>query len=76
MACCSATELRIEDPRHHPPETVFALRDILSRGATILPDPKRRGFYEVQGDSLVYYIHVSPLNGNVLLLATWPRLAL
>jgi len=73
MACCSTTEPRIEDPRHHPPETVFALRHILSSGATIHPDPKRRGFYEVHGNGLVYYIHVSPRNGNVLLLATWPR---
>lgn len=65
-------EVQIEDPRNHPAETVAALRDILSRGARTIPDPKRRGFYEIQGDSLVYYIHISPVNGNVLLLATWP----
>jgi len=70
MTCCTG-EVRIEDPRNHPAETVLGLRDILSGGATIVPDPKRLGFYEVHGDSLVYYIHVSPVNGNVLLLATW-----
>ena len=72
MGCCTR-EVQIEDPRNHPAETVAALRDILSRGAKTIADPKRRGFYEVQSDSLVYYIHVSPINGNVLLLATWPN---
>jgi len=72
MGCCTR-EVQIEDPRNHPTETVAALRDILSRGAKTIPDPKRRGLYEVQSDSLVYYIHVSPINGNVLLLATWPK---
>jgi hypothetical protein len=72
MTCC-ASEIRIEDPRNHPVETVLALRDALSQGATIIPDPKRRGFYEVHGESVVYYIRVSPVNGSVLLLATWPN---
>ena len=72
MGCCTR-EVQIEDPRNHPAETVAALRDILSSGARTIPDPKRRGFYEIQGDSLVYYIHISPVNGNVLLLATWPH---
>ena len=72
MTCC-ADEVRIEDPRNHPAKTVLALRDILCGGATIIPDPKRRGFYEVRGESVVYYIYVSPVNGNVLLLATWPK---
>lgn len=71
MAGCTA-EIQIEDPRNHPAETVLALRDILSSGATIIPDSKRRGFYEVRSDALVYYIHVSPVSGNILLLATWP----
>jgi len=69
---CFTGEVQIEDPRDHPAETVAALRDILSRGARGIQDPKRRGFYEVQSDSLVYYIYVSPVNGSVLLLATWP----
>jgi len=72
MACCTS-DIRIEDLRNHPAELVLGLRDILSRGAKIVPDPKRRGFYEVQSDSLVYYIHVSPVSHNVLLLATWPN---
>lgn len=72
MTCCSG-EVRIEDPRNHSPETVIALRDILSGGTTIIPDSKRPGFYEVHGESTTYYIRISPVNGNVLLLATWPN---
>jgi hypothetical protein len=72
MACCTS-EVRIEDLRNHPPETVLALQDVLSRGPTIVADPGRRGFYEVYSDSLVYYIHISPVDGHVLLLATWPN---
>jgi len=73
MTCCMTSEIQIENPRHHPPETVLALRDVLSGGATVVPDPKRRGFYEVQSDTLTYYVHISPVSGNILLLATWPN---
>jgi len=72
MPACTATEIRIENLRNHSEAIVLALRDVLSSGATILPDPKRRGFYEVHTDALVYYIHISPVTGNILLLAKWP----
>lgn len=73
MSGCTVSEIQIEDLRNHSAETVLALRDILCNGATIIPDPKRRGFYEVQSEALVYYVYVSPINGNILLLATWPN---
>jgi len=63
--------VQIEDLRNHPAETLMTLRGLLAGGATLIPDPKRDGFYEVESGSLVYYIHVSPVTGNVLLLATW-----
>jgi hypothetical protein len=62
---------QIEDLGNHPTETVAALRSLLAGGASTIADPKRRGFYEVESDSAVYYIHVSPVTGKVLLLATW-----
>jgi hypothetical protein len=62
---------QIEDLGNHPTETVAALRNLLAGGASTIADPKRRGFYEVESDSMVYYIHVSPATGKVLLLATW-----
>jgi hypothetical protein len=72
MVTCMETEVQIQDPRNHSAETVFALRSLLAGGANVVPDPKRKGFYEVKSGSIVYYIHVSPINRNVLLLATWP----
>ncbi len=73
MAACITGEGQIEDLRYHPAETILSLRDLLSGGALLVPDPKRRGFYEVESGSVVYYIHVSGVTGNVLLLATWPK---
>ncbi len=61
----------IEDLRNHPAETVEKLRELLAAGAPARPDPHRKDFYEVENGSRVFYIHISPLNGKVLLLATW-----
>jgi hypothetical protein len=65
-------DLQIEDLRHHPVEMVSMLRKLLAGGARVEPDPKRPGFYEVESGATVYYIHVSPVTGKILLLATWP----
>ena len=65
-------EIEIEDLRHHPRKAVDVLRDSLLAGAELTPDPKRAGFYELHHDSTVYYIHVSPITGKIMLLATWP----
>ena len=61
----------IEDLRNHSSETVENLRELLASGVPAYPDPHRAGFYEVQNHAQVFYIHVSPVNGKVLLLATW-----
>ena len=63
--------IQIEDLGNHPTKAVADLRCLLASGACTTADPKRRGFYEVEGDSAVYYIHVSPVTGKILLLATW-----
>ncbi len=65
-------EFEIEDMLGHPREMVEELRAGLSDGARMVPDPKRSGFYEVQGEELTYYVHVVPRSGKVLLLAAWP----
>jgi hypothetical protein len=65
-------EVAIEDIRNHPPEVVVALRQILASGAQVTPDSKRSNFFEIQTDSLVYYVHISPVTGKILLLGTWP----
>lgn len=61
----------IEDLRNHPTETVEKLRQLLSSGAPAKPDPRRKDFYELENGCEVFYIHISPVNGKVLLLATW-----
>lgn len=62
----------IEDLTGHPAGTAERLRDLLSDRPNMVPDRKRLGFYEVQGDLATYYIHILPRSGKVLLLAVWP----
>jgi len=63
----------IDNLRNHPQEIVDSLRQLLAAGAPALPDPRRKDFYELGDGSRVFYIHISPLNGKVLLLATWQK---
>jgi hypothetical protein len=63
--------IQIEDLGNHPTQAVADLQCLLAQGASTVADPKRNGFYEVESDSTVYYIHVSPVTGRILLLATW-----
>ena len=63
--------IQIEDMGHHPKQAVADLRCLLASGATTTADPKRNDFYEVESDSTVYYIHITPVTGKILLLATW-----
>lgn len=64
-------EYEIEDLLGHPAEMVEELRERLSESAKIIPDPRRTGFYEVQGADFTYYVHIIPSSGKVLLLAAW-----
>jgi len=64
-------ESEIEDPRGHPAETVLRLREALASGAPAAPDARRPGFFEIQADDQVFYIHVSPVSRKITLLATW-----
>jgi hypothetical protein len=61
----------IEDLHHHSPEIVEVLRQLLASGAPAKADPRRNDFYELENGSQVFYIHISPVNGKVLLLGTW-----
>jgi hypothetical protein len=66
-------EIYIEDPRHHSPERVETLRQLLAGGARVEADPKRSDFFEVESGADVYYIHISPITGKILLLAAWQK---
>jgi hypothetical protein len=65
--------LEVKDLRNHSRETLEALRGLLGSGTGVRPDSKRPDFYELEGDSCVFYVYVSPVDGSVELLATWPR---
>jgi hypothetical protein len=72
MVMCCERGMQIEDLRNHPAEVIVGLQSLLASGAQASPDPKHPEFYELENDSRVYYIHISPTSGKVLLLATWP----
>jgi len=40
----------------------------------VRPDSKRAHFFEIEGDTCVFYVYVSPVDSSVALLATWPRI--
>jgi hypothetical protein len=64
-------EVQVQDVRNHSQELVQRLETLLLRGASLLPDPRHPGFFEIQNEEQVYYVHVVPHTGKVLLLATW-----
>jgi hypothetical protein len=64
---------RIENPRAYEPGAVEGLRHLLEVGSPAQRDPNRENFYEVEGGTETYYIHLSPITGNVVLLAKWLR---
>jgi hypothetical protein len=64
---------RIENPREYELGAIECLRQLLETGSPVQSDPHRENFYEIDGNSETYYIHVSPVSGNVVLLAKWMR---
>lgn len=65
--------LIIDNLRHYPDETVEKLRSLLAAGALAHADPHRQNFYELENGSRVYYVHVTPDQRKVLLLASWRK---
>lgn len=63
----------LEDLRDHSQEQMAELRLLLSMGAPSRPDPRRPGFFEVDGDSTVFYIFKYPTGTKVLLVGAWER---
>jgi hypothetical protein len=62
---------RIEDPREYGSDVVNDLRSLLTAGGCAQRDPHRENFYELENGGNTFYIHVSPINGDVVLLAKW-----
>jgi hypothetical protein len=63
----------IEDLRAHSQEQIAELRMLLDAGLTGRPDPRRPGFFELDGAANVYYVFRFPTGHKVLLLAAWQR---
>jgi len=63
--------LTIDNLRQYPEDIVENLRKLLLTGTEALPDPCRKGFYDVVNGRRVYFINISPVSGNVMLLASW-----
>jgi hypothetical protein len=63
----------LEDLRNHSQEQMAELRQLLMESAPSRPDPRRPGFYEVQGRSYTYYVFKYPSGTKVLLIAAWER---
>lgn len=67
--------VEVKDLGKHPAATAVRLGILLAGGVDVTPDPKRKNFYDVDGGSTVYYIHVSPVSGTIFLLACWKKVA-
>jgi hypothetical protein len=63
----------VEDLRDHSTEQLAELRMLIGAGMTGRPDPRRPGFFELDGVGNVYYIFRYPTGHKVLLLAAWQR---
>ena len=63
----------VEDLREHSQEQIAELRLLLDKGLTGRPDPRRPGFFELDGVANVYYVFRYPAGHKVLLLAAWQR---
>ena len=66
-------ESQLEDLRNHSSEQLAELRRLLNSGPYLRPDPKRPGFFEVDGQAHVFYIFRYPSGNKVLLIALWER---
>jgi hypothetical protein len=63
----------VEDLRNHSQEQIAELRMLLHSGAPSRPDPRRPGFFEVEGRTDVYYIFKYPTGTKVMLIGVWER---
>jgi hypothetical protein len=67
------TGATIENPRKYGPDVVEHLRHLLAAGGPAQRDPRREDFYDIEGNHDTFYIHISPISGNIVLLARWLR---
>ena len=71
MVTTTMHQTRIVDLGSHSQQSIERLRQLLAGEGTIRPDRQRPGFFDVESGSETFIIHVSPVTGNILLLAAW-----
>lgn len=71
MAIQINAQSRIEDPRNYGPDIVSELRGLLMAGKCAHRDPRRLHLYELEAGQSTFYIHISPVSGDIMLLARW-----
>jgi hypothetical protein len=57
--------------KNYPFEVVEQLKKLLVEGVSARPDPGRKKFYDIESADRAFFIHLSPLTGEVILLAVW-----
>jgi hypothetical protein len=63
----------VDNLRNYPAEIIKELEELLLWGGSALPDPKRKGFYDLENYKRTFYIQISSVTGKVALLATWRK---
>jgi len=63
----------VDNLRNYPVEIIKELEGLLLSGVSAFPDPKRKGFYDVENYERTFFIQISPITGRVVLLATWRK---
>ena len=63
----------VDNLRNYPVEIVKELEELLLWGGSARPDPKRKGFYDLENYERKFYIQISSITGKVVLLATWRK---
>jgi hypothetical protein len=63
----------VDNLRNYSAEIIRELEKLLLLGGSALPDPKRKGFYDLENEERTFFINISSVTGKVMLLATWLR---
>jgi hypothetical protein len=61
----------VDNLRNYPAEIIKELEELLLSGGSAFPDPKRKGFYDLENYERTFFIQISSITGRVVLLATW-----
>jgi hypothetical protein len=61
----------VDNLRNYPAEIIKELEELLLSGGSALPDPKRKGFYDLENHKRTFFIQISSITGKVVLVATW-----